>query len=82
MQAVNKYTCGSSSAVRFELTKGLVSKTNQSLRTAQASVCFQRPLLVNDGRFGCTKLQLHLLFWMSLEYILLHDQNPKSLVGA
>lgn len=56
MQAVNKYTCGSSSAVWFELTKGLVSKTNQSLQTAQASVYAQRPLLLNDGK---TKLKLH-----------------------
>lgn len=49
MQAVNKYTCGSSSAVRFELTKGLVSKTNQSLQTEQASVWLL--LFVTDGSF-------------------------------
>ena len=54
MQAVNKYTCGSSSAVWFELTKGLVSKTNQSLQTAQASVYTHRDLLLlHDGEVGC-----------------------------
>lgn len=81
MQAVNKYTCGSSSAVRFELTKGLVSKTNQSLQTAQASVCSHRPLLVNDGRFlDAQSCSCILLFRISLENILLHEQNLKVLL--
>lgn len=52
MQAVNRSTCGSRSAVRFEPTKGLVSKTNQSLQPSRLpSDC----CLWMMAGFGCRK---------------------------